>query len=102
MAVFDLQSKCARWLNEDLGSDYCVLKKECKLCNALTCDWKSQLSTSNYKTQKEKKMATPQLVVLRSVQILGPVDACLSDSQKVATMMLGSLLLLKPSSQESP
>ena len=33
-----------------------MLKQECKFCNSLTMDQKSQLATPSYKLKKEKKI----------------------------------------------
>ena len=43
MATFDLHSKCVRCREKSLGSDPCVLNKDCELLNFLTSDPKSQL-----------------------------------------------------------
>ena len=37
------------------GSNPCLMKQECTLCNTLTTDQKSQLATLLYKLKKEKK-----------------------------------------------
>ena len=83
VVAYDLLSKCLRCHNERVGSDPCVIKKDCRLCNSLTSDQKLQLATPTYKTCKDNKTTIPQLVHQGSVQILGEVDASLSDQRVV-------------------
>ena len=35
IATFDQHSKCARCRDEGLGTDPCVLKKDCQICNCI-------------------------------------------------------------------
>ena len=67
--------------------------KDCELCSTLTSDQKPQLAIPTCKARKEKKTATPQLVDPGSVQILGEVNASLSDRKWPQTR--GMLLLQK-------
>ena len=59
MAGFDPHSVCARCRDKKKGTDPCVEKPEadCALCNALTPEQLTQLSTPSYKLKKEKKEA---------------------------------------------
>ena len=57
MTRFDTHSNCARCCGKGKGPDCCVEKPEnsdCKFCNVLTSDQRSQLSTPSYKLKKEK------------------------------------------------
>ena len=58
MACFDPHSVCAR-CHDKKGTDPCVEKPDadCALCNALTPEQLTQLSTPSYKPKKEKKEA---------------------------------------------
>ena len=83
MAGFDSHSYCARCCDKEKGKDPCVEKPDadCKFCNLLTSDQKSQLSTPSYQLKKEKrdskKTATPSKDTSTSSDTLSPtlVDA---------------------------
>ena len=48
MAGFDTHSYCARWHDKEKGPDPCVEKpdsSDCKFCNVLTSDQRSQLKS---------------------------------------------------------
>ena len=38
MALFDMHTKCAHCREQGIGSDDCVLKKPCSICENLTED----------------------------------------------------------------
>ena len=65
---------CRRCRDKGKGQDHCVENPDldCKFCNALTSDQKSQLFTSSYKIKKEKweskKTATPRAYIFRHSQ----------------------------------
>ena len=42
MALFDSHLKCARCREKALGSDICVEKKPCKICDNFTSEQKKQ------------------------------------------------------------
>ena len=76
MALFDLHTKCARCREKGIGSDDCVLKKPCSICENLTEDQKAQLATPKYKVRKEsgqKKSDSPAHVAASEVTVLGKV-----------------------------
>ena len=56
---FDPHSVCAHCRDKKKGTDPCVEKPEvdCALCNTLTPEQLTQLSTPSYKLKKEKKEA---------------------------------------------
>ena len=90
MAGFDPHSVCARCCDKKKGTDPCVEKPEadCALCNDLTPEQLTQLSTPSYKLKKEKKEAklstpskeqaadtlSPTLVDPALVSVVGVVD----------------------------
>ena len=63
IVIFDLHKQCARCHDKGLGDDPCILKRECEYCNSLTAEQKMQLSTPSYKASKEKRSATPAVLV---------------------------------------
>ena len=77
---------CARCRDKKKGTDPCVEKPDadCALCNALTPEQLTQLSTHSYKLKKEKKEApskeqaadtlSPTLVDPALVSVVGVVD----------------------------
>ena len=48
MAMFDLHNNCVCYRKKGVSIDPCVLKKDCELCNSLTSDQKSHLTTPSY------------------------------------------------------
>ena len=77
MAVFDLHTKCARCLEKGVGSDACVEKKPCVICDGFTEEHKTQLATPKYRVHKEsgqKKMHSPTHVSVSDVTVLGRVE----------------------------
>ena len=40
MAIFDGHVKCARCRDKGIGTDPCVLKKDCNICDSLTAEQK--------------------------------------------------------------
>ena len=60
MASFDGHSYCARCHDKGKGEEPCISNKEtadCKFCNALTPEQRTQLATPSYKLKKEKREA---------------------------------------------
>ena len=60
MASFDGHSYCARCRDKGKGEEPCISNKEttdCKFCNALTPEQRTQLATPSYKLKKEKREA---------------------------------------------
>ena len=60
MASFDGHTFCARCCDKGKGEELCVANKDtvdCKLCNSLTPEQRSQLATPSYKIKKEKREA---------------------------------------------
>ena len=60
MASFDGHAFCAHCREKGKGEEPCVANKEttdCKLCNALTPEQRTQLATPSYKLKKEKREA---------------------------------------------
>ena len=59
-ASFDGHSYCARCRDKGKGEEPCISNKEtadCKFCNALTPEQRTQLATPSYKLKKEKREA---------------------------------------------
>ena len=60
MASFDGHAYCARCRDKGKGEEPCISNKEtsdCKFCNALTPEQRTQLATPSYKLKKEKREA---------------------------------------------
>ena len=60
MASFDGHAYCARCRDKGKGEEPCISNKEatdCKFCNALTPEQRTQLATPSYKLKKEKQEA---------------------------------------------
>ena len=60
MASFDGHSYCACCRDKEKGEEPCISNKEtvdCKFCNALTPEQRTQLATPSYKLKKEKREA---------------------------------------------
>ena len=72
MAGFDQHERCARCYDKVLGSDSCVQKKFCSICDNLTDQQLGMLSTPQYQIRKEKKAGL--LVSPSKVTVVGVVD----------------------------
>ena len=86
MSSFDFHLKCADCHEPGPWQGYWrepLLKKDCD-CNSLSTEQKTQLSTPSYKTGKDKKMATPQIINPETVHVLDAVDAT-SSAKKLAS-----------------
>ena len=60
MASFDGHAYCARCRDKGKGEEPCISNKEttdCKFCNALTPEQRTQVATPSYKLKKEKREA---------------------------------------------
>ena len=60
MASFDGHTYCARCRDKGKGEKPCISNKEttdCKFCNALMPEQRTQLATPSYKLKKEKREA---------------------------------------------
>ena len=55
MAGFDQHERCARCRDKEQGSDPCVKKKYCSICDNLTDQQRGMLSTPQYQIRKDKK-----------------------------------------------
>ena len=55
MAGFDLHQKCARCRDKKLGSDNCVKRKDCQICEDLKDSQRSMLSSTQYQIRKDKR-----------------------------------------------
>ena len=55
MAGFDQHEKCARCRDKKLGSDPCVKEKLCGICDKLTDQQRSMLSTPQYQIHKDMR-----------------------------------------------
>ena len=78
MALFDLHTNCARCREKWIGSDDCVVKKPCSVCDGFTEDQEAQLATPKYKVRKEsgqKKTDSPTHVAASDVTVLGKVES---------------------------
>ena len=64
VVLFDSHSKCARCREKGLGSDACVEKKPCQICDSFSEERKMQLATPKYRVHKElqKKTDSPSHV----------------------------------------
>ena len=58
MALFDSHTKCARCHEKSLGSDACVEKKPCEICDSFSEEQKMQLATPKYRVRKELQKKT--------------------------------------------
>ena len=72
MAGFDQHQRCARCRDKKLGSDRCVEGKQCYICDHLTDQQRSMLSTPQYQIRKNKKSGL--LVSPSKVTVVGVVD----------------------------
>ena len=77
MAGFDQHECCARCRNKGLGSDPCVQKKFCSICDNLTDQQQGMLSTPQYQIRKDKKAGL--LVSPSKVTVVGVVDQGATD-----------------------
>ena len=59
MALFDLHTKCARCREKGVGTDPCVEKKPCEICDGFTSEQKKQLATPTYRKEHQKKARSP-------------------------------------------
>ena len=77
MALLDSHTKCARCRKKGVGSDACVEKKPCQICDGFTEEQKKQLSTPKYRVRKElqKKTDSPSHVDPSDVTVLGKVES---------------------------
>ena len=75
MAGFDPHSVYARCCDKKKGPDPCVEKPDadCALCNALTPDQLTQLSTPSYKLKKEKREAKSTPVKEQASDTFSPI-----------------------------
>ena len=84
MALFDSHTKCARCRDKGLGQNDCVQKKDCVICNNFAAEQKLQLATPTYRARKDKelqkKSASPSLVDLSTVTVVGKVESAKGDS----------------------
>ena len=71
MAGFDSHSYSACCCDKGKGKDPCVENPDvdCKFCNLLTSDQKSQLSTPSYQLRKEKQDSKKTVTPTRRVNI---------------------------------
>ena len=76
MAGFDQHERCARCRDKGLGSDPCVQKKVCVICDTLSDQQRDMLSTPQYQIRKDKKAGL--LVSPSKVTVVGVVDQDLS------------------------
>ena len=72
MAAFDGHKKCARCRDKKLGDDPCVKDQPCSICDSLTVQQRSMLSTPQYQIQKDKKSGL--LISPSKVTVVGVVD----------------------------
>ena len=72
MAAFDGHKKCARCRDKKLGDDPCVKDQPCSICDSLTVQQRSMLSTPQYQIRKDKKSGL--LVSPSKVTVVGVVD----------------------------
>ena len=72
MVGFDQHQKCARCRDKNLGSDPCVEGKPCGICDKLTDQQRSMLSTPQYHIRKDKKSGL--LVSPSKVTVVGVSD----------------------------
>ena len=72
MAGFDQHECCARCRDKKLGSDRCVEGKQCYICDNLTDQQRSMISTPQYQIRKDKKSGL--LVSPSKVTVVGVVD----------------------------
>ena len=77
MAGFDQHERCARCRDKGFGSDPCVQKKVCVICDTLTDQRQGMLSTPQYQIRKDKMAGL--LVSPSKVIVVGVVDQDLSD-----------------------
>ena len=61
ITLFDSHTKCAHFREKGVGSDACVEKKPCQICDGFSEEQKKQLSTPKYRVRKElqKKADSP-------------------------------------------
>ena len=77
MAIFDSHIKCACCREKGVGSDACVEKKPCSICDGFSEEPKLQLSTPKYRVRKElqKKTDSSSHVNPSEVTVLGKVES---------------------------
>ena len=75
--LFDSHTKCARCREKGVGSDTCVEKKPCSICDGFSEEQKLKLSTPKYRVRKElqKKADSPSHVKPSEVTVLGKVES---------------------------
>ena len=81
MALFDSHTNCVRCREKGVGTDPCVEKKPCKICDGFTSEQK-QLATPTYRarknTRRRQALSPPPptpLVDQASVTVLGQVES---------------------------
>ena len=70
MALFDGHTKCAHCREKGVGSDACVEKKPCSICDGFSKEQKLQLSTPKYRDRKNfrrRQTLPPMLNHLKSL-----------------------------------
>ena len=77
MALFDGHTKCAHCHEKGVGSDACVEKKPCSICDGFSEEQKLQLSTPKYRVRKElqQEADSPSHVKPSEVTVLGKVES---------------------------
>ena len=77
MALFDSHTKCARCCEKGVGSDACVEKRPCQICDSFSEEQKKQLATPTYRIRKElqKKTDSSPLIDPADVTVLGQVES---------------------------
>ena len=78
MAAFDRHETCARCRDKKLGSDDCVLGKDCQICESLMDSPQKILATPQYQIRRDKKSGV--LVSPRKLTVVGPVESLEEDS----------------------
>ena len=70
-------TKCARCCEKGVGSDACVEKRPCQICDSFSEEQKKQLATPTYRVSKElqKKTDSPPLIDPADVTVLGQVES---------------------------
>ena len=89
MAAFDGHKKCARCRDKKLGDDPCVKDHPCSICDSLTVQQRSMLSTPQYQIRKDKKSGL--LVSPSKVTVVGVVDQeVLGEEEELPVQASGS------------
>ena len=58
MALFDSHTKCACCREKGVGSDACVEKRPCQICDSFSEEKKKQFATPTYRVRKELQKKT--------------------------------------------